>query len=132
MKANLVSETLHNFERNQEPLKSMGIGVTRNLEKFFGLMPKSLFSQGNQFWEDWVRMKEILEKPTTSIQFHNPLQEAKIREDRSYVKISLPPDPLNWFFFKGLILMIYSHSPKKLTKRSIQPNSLTLYINEDA
>jgi hypothetical protein len=125
MKANLVSEELHNFERNQEPLRSLGIGVKN---RFYDLMPKSVFSQGNPFWQDWSRMKEILDKPTTNIQFYEPVKEIKSRTDVPMVSISLPDDPLNWFFFKSLILINDSHTPKRLRYRSIQPNKVTFII----
>ena len=129
MKAYLVSEKLHNFERSQEPLKTLGIGVKN---KFYDLMPHSILSSASDFREDWFKIKEILDKPTSNIQFINPLKEVKIREDKPYVSISLPFDPLNWFFFKSILSILDSHSPKKLTKRSIESHKLTLYINENA
>ena len=117
MKAYLVSEKLHNFERNQEPLKSMGIGVKVAKDKFIDLFPKS--SDFDNRWED---IKGILYEPTTKITSTPDPQIA----DKVHVTISLPEHKMNPFFFDGIRHLIDSHSPKVLYIRTIGPKKMVL------
>lgn len=124
MKAYLVSEKLHNFERSQEPLKSLGIGVKN---RFYDLMPNSPNNKSSEYWENWDKMKKILNDPSCTIEFKGFPKNDAIG-DSPLVSITLPENPLNFFMFQSLRQIINNHSPKNLRWKSTQPNKITFYI----
>ena len=103
---NIVKEDI-NFERGQDPLKSMDIGIKN---RFLKLFPKYLESGDSQTFKDWKKIQEIILDTTTGVSFK---PDPKIT-DKVQITLTLPEHRMNYFFFEGIQNIIDSNSPKTL------------------
>lgn len=90
-----------NFERGQEPLKSMGIGQqTRDKKHLIAMMTDpATYASSDERKAEYKYMVQIIEDSKTKVRFSNK-HDDDIGNGR--ICIQLPPSATNVFFFEVL------------------------------
>ena len=127
MKANKVFEKM-GFERGQEPKQSMDLGQAREKKKLISMMtdPESFPSNGEEKMAFNYMIKVIME-PTTKVIFEKKHENAP---GDGRIVISLPPSPVNVFFFSSLEKNIgRNHDVEGYPWDNPTDNSMNIWIN---
>jgi len=91
MKAKKIFETV-NFERGQDPKDAMEIGQARDKKKLLAMMSDpSKFPSSGDAKTKFEYMVKVIKDPIT-----------KVSSGEGRINITLPPSPINVFFFSAL------------------------------